>query len=424
MTAKDTPEKLAIHGGKPVRTKPFPVRLHIGKEEWEAVKRVFRQAMRSGGGFDRYGTEDVDLYEREFARAHGVRFATAVSSGTAAVHTALSASALRLPPGKEIICNTITDPGAVAPILWNDCIPVFADHEIDTFQISARTIEPLICEHTGAIVVGHIAGVPADMDPIMRLARKHGIPVIEDAAQAHGALYKGRIVGSLADLAAFSLMSGKHTTAGGQGGMVLTDNEEWYWNAKRFADRGKPFNSDCPSILMLGNNYRMTQFQAAIGRAQLRKMRRIAHRRHQLVGSLRAALASSKRFKVIWPRYDCRPSWWFIFVAYEGPWAKEDVCKAIAAEGVPAGAEYRHIIYQHHWIAERAAFAGSEWPWSQFPHLPHLDAESYTDGSIDAVVERFFRVVVSEFWTAADMRDIARAMLKVERAMAQTRGGA
>jgi dTDP-4-amino-4,6-dideoxygalactose transaminase len=379
------------------------------------VKRVFRQAMRSGGGFDRYGTEDVDLYEREFARAHGVKYATAVSSGTAAVHTALSA--LRMPPGKEIICNTITDPGAVAPILWNNCIPVFAEHELHTFQISARTIEPLICRHTGAIIVGHIAGIPAHMVPIMRLAKRHGIPVIEDAAQAHGALYRGRPVGGLADLAAFSLMSGKHTTAGGQGGMVLTDDEELYWNAKRFADRGKPFGSDCPTILMLGNNYRMTQLQAAIGRAQLRKMRRIAHRRHQLVGALRTALAGSRCFRVIWPRYKCRPAWWFVFIAYDGPWAKQDACEAVRAEGIPVALEYRHVIYEHRWIAERAAFEGSEWPWSQLPKLPHLDPASYTDGSIEAVVERYCRVGVSEFWTADDARDVARAMLKVERAM-------
>jgi len=371
--------------------------------------------MKSGGGFDRYGTEDVDLYEKEFARVCGVRFATAVSSGTAAVHTALSA--LQLPPGREIICNTITDPGAVAPILWNNCIPVFADHELDTFQISAHTIEPLICEHTGAIIVAHIAGIPADMDRIMRLARKHRIPVIEDAAQAHGALYKGRIAGSLADISAFSLMSGKHTTAGGQGGMVLTDNEEWYWNAKRFADRGKPFNSDCPSILMLGNNYRMTQLQGAIGRAQLKKMKRIAMRRHQVVSSLRTALAGSRCFRVIWPSYDCRPAWWFVFIGYEGPWTKREAYEALRAEGIPLGFDYEHIIYRQHWIAERATFADSEWPWSQFPHLPHLDPESYPHDNIDALVERYFRLGVTEFWRAADARDVAKALLKVERAM-------
>ena len=415
MSTESISETLAIHGGKPVRTKRFPARLLIGKEEWEAVRRVFRQAMRRGGGFDRYATEDVDLYEKEFARAHGVRYATAVSSGTAAVHTALSA--LRLPPGREIICNTITDPGAVAPILWNNCIPVFTDHEMDTFQISARTIKPLVCEHTGAIIVGHIAGVPADMDPIMRLARRHRIPVVEDVAQAHGTLYKGRPAGSLADLAAFSLMSGKHTTAGGQGGMVLTNNEEWYWNAKRFADRGKPFNSDVGSNLLLGNNYRMTQLQAAIGRAQLKKMRRIAARRHQLVESLRKAIAGSRCFKVISPRYECRPAWWFVFIGYDGPWAKQEVQAAMRAEGVALGLEYRHIIYEQHWIAQRAAFAGGEWPWSQFPHLPHLDPQSYPHENAEAMIQRYFMLGVTEFWRAADVRDVARALLKVERAM-------
>ncbi|NLD71820.1 MAG: DegT/DnrJ/EryC1/StrS family aminotransferase, partial [Chloroflexi bacterium] len=204
--------RLAIEGGTPVRTAPFPPRVVIGEEEIDAVHALLEKERTRGGGLDRYGGEHVDAYEREFAAYHGVPFSTAVSSGTAAVHAALSA--LRLDIAQEVISSPITDPGGVAPILWNNCIPVFADADPETMNVSHASIAERITDRTRAIIVTHLAGQPADMDPILEIARAHGLAVIEDCSQAHGALYKGRLVGTMGDIAAFSLMGGKHHTSG------------------------------------------------------------------------------------------------------------------------------------------------------------------------------------------------------------------
>ncbi len=130
---------LAIEGGTPVRATPFPPRIVIGAEEIDAVHALLEKERATGGGLDRYGGEHVDAYEREFAAYHGVGYATAVSSGTAAVHSALSA--LRIDIAQEVISSPITDPGGVAPILWNNCIPVFAYADPETMNIDPRSVE-------------------------------------------------------------------------------------------------------------------------------------------------------------------------------------------------------------------------------------------------------------------------------------------
>ena len=271
-------DKLAVEGGKPVREKPFPPRILFDEKEKEAVLELIEKMMTGPEVIDLYGTgPEVEAYKQEFATFFGARFATPTTSGTAAIHSALGS--LRLEPGTEVITSPITDPGTVAPILMQNCIPVFADVDYDTLNITAASIEKMITEKTRVLIPVHLAGQPCDMNPIMELAKQHNLTVIEDCAQAHGVKYKGKYVGTIGHLGAFSLMAGKHTTSGGQGGMVITNDEKLYWNAKRFADRGKPFGSDNPTNLFLGLNYRMTELQAAIGRVQLQKLRSSVRRR-------------------------------------------------------------------------------------------------------------------------------------------------
>ena len=202
--------------------------------------------MTGDQALDRYGGRHVDAYEQEFAEYFGAKYATSTSSGTAAVHTAIAA--LGLEPLDEVITTPITDPGTVAAILFQNCIPVFADVDYNTLNITAEGIEGCLSDRTKAIVVVHLAGQSAEMEPILELARRNHLYVIEDCAQAHGAKYRGKYVGTMGDLGAVSLMSSKHTTSGGQGGMVLTNCIHLYWQAKRFADR-EPFNSQDPTNL-------------------------------------------------------------------------------------------------------------------------------------------------------------------------------
>lgn len=407
--------KLAIEGGEPVRTCPFPSRIQIDKREILAVMELMLDA-QAGGAFDRYGGTHVDAYEREFAEYIGVPYATACSSGTAAIHTALSA--LRLEPFSEVISSPITDPGAVAPILWNACIPIFADADPETLNMDPQSLRAVITDKTRAIICGHIAGAPCDMGPIMEIAQEHGLWVIEDCSQAHGCTYDGKLGGSLGHLGAFSLMSGKHSTAGGQGGMVVCKSEEHYWNAKRFADRGKPFNCDIPSNLFLGNNYRMTELEACIGRVQLQKLPEIVSRRQQVAAALAEEIQDLQGVHMGKVYDRAQSAYWFINLRFEAEKfrvSKADFAAAVAAEGVSCGASYEAIVPEQYWIRNKIAFAGSHFPWDAPQYGREVNYEGCAPNARRAV-DNHMVISVHECFTEEDARDIGRALRKVEQA--------
>ncbi|HWL53172.1 MAG TPA: DegT/DnrJ/EryC1/StrS family aminotransferase [Chthoniobacteraceae bacterium] len=336
----------------------------ISEAEEAAALAAIRTARQEYTAFDRYGGVEVDAYEQEFAAHVGTRFATATSSGTAAIHTALAA--LDLPPGSEVVCPPITDPGAVSPILFHLLIPVFADTDGRTFNVTAEAIRKVITERTRAIIVAHIAGEPCDMDAIMEVAREHGLPVIEDVAQAHDATWNGRPCGSFGTLAAFSLMSGKHHTSGGQGGMVLTSDEKLYWRAKSFADRGKTFGQ--PGVGdFAGLNYRMTELEAAIGRVQLRRLPGFVQHRRALAARLGQRLAGSSLFEIGSIPEKGVSVYWFLRLRVKRDDAetlKPAIAKALQEHGIPAAPTYTSIIYQQPWFAEKRVFGSSGIPWT------------------------------------------------------------
>jgi perosamine synthetase len=410
--------RLAIDGGAPVRATPFPRRILVGPEERAAVLAVLDREAAAGGGFDRYGGQEVDAYEREFAAHMGAAYATATSSGTAAIHTALAA--LHLEPLREVICAPVTDPGGVMPIVWLNCLPVFADVDLATFNLDPRSVAERITERTGAIIVTHLAGQPADLAPILEIARRHGLPVIEDCAQAHDATYRGRKVGTFGDLAAFSLMGGKHSTSGGQGGMVLTNDEGCYWDAKRFADRGKPFKSPERGNLFLGMNYRMTELQAAIGRAQLRKLPAVVRKRRELAGLLRERLRGLRAVRLGTVIEGAEPAYWFLFVRVDAARLRvghEQFAAAVAAEGVPVQAKYDHLVYEQPWLRDRRTFGQSGWPWTC---SPEAEALRYAGSCPHArrAIDTHMVVALHEGYGEQEIADLAAAFAKVEAAYA------
>ena len=411
---------LAIDGGSPVRAELFPTRLIVGEEEIDALHELLEKERTTGGGFDRYGGEHVDAYEREFAAYHGVKYATATSSGTAAVHTALGA--LRLNIAREVISSPITDPGAVAPILWCNCIPIFADADPATMNVDPASIEERISDRTAAIVVGHIAGQPADMDPIMDVARAHSIPVIEDCSQAHGATYNGHLVGTMGDIGVFSLMGGKHHTAGGQGGMVITNDEGLYWNAKRFADRGKPFNSLEDRNLFLGLNYRMTEIEAVIGRVQLEKLGSVIGTRRQLAAALEERIRGLEAVCLGEVLPGAVSSYWLLLLKVDTSQltvSKGRFAAALKAEGVPVDPHYDWIIYETPWFRHRATYGHSECPWA----CPHYGKPVHYEGSCPgarAAVDAHMVMHWHEGYTMREVEDLGQALAKVERAYGRT----
>ncbi|MFC1582152.1 DegT/DnrJ/EryC1/StrS family aminotransferase [Planctomycetota bacterium] len=411
-------EKLAIDGGNPVCEGLQWGRSLIGTEEKEAVHKLLEDSIANGKAFDRYGGEHVDAYEQEYAAFANTEYATAVSSGTAAVHTAISA--LRLEPGREIICAPITDPGAVAPVLMNLCIPVFADTAAGGFNMCAAGVEKVLSDKTAAIVVGHIAGEPADMDPILKLTAAQGLPVIEDCAQAHGAEDKGRPVGGMGTAGCFSLMSGKHHTAGGQGGMVVTNDRELYLNAKRFADRGKPFESESTTNLFMGINYRMTEFEAAVGRVQLKKLPGFVARRRELALRLADGIKDLEAVALPIGRPDSKPVFWFLRMLVDEDKLSVDKAQfgaALKAEGVPSAHTYTNIIYTQKWLKERNTYGTSQLPWT----LPGAADYDYTDSCPNAEAANASHMLISFNESLSDehMDKTAEAIRKVAAAYAR-----
>jgi dTDP-4-amino-4,6-dideoxygalactose transaminase len=218
-------------------------------------------------------------FEREFAAWCGAKYAVSLANGTLALDVALKA--LGIGCGDEVIVTPRTFIASVSCVVNAGAVPVFADVETDSGNISARTIRPLITARTKGIVCVHLAGWPCDMDPIMALAEEHSLKVVEDCAQAHGARYKGRSVGTIGHVGAWSFCQDKIMTTGGEGGMVTTNDRALWSTMWSLKDHGKSWEAvyerqHRPGFRWLhesfGTNWRMLEVQAAIGRIQLRRM--------------------------------------------------------------------------------------------------------------------------------------------------------
>ena len=243
----------------------------LGDEEIALVA----EAIRSGTLTSTKGTF-VKTLERRFAELLGVKHAWACASGTAAVHTAVAA--LDPEPGDEIITSPITDMGALAPILYQGAIPVFADVDPHTLNITAATIAARLSPRTRAIMVTHLFGNPCDMDAILALAHARDIAVIEDCAQAFGARYDGRPVGTLGAVASFSLQQGKHVTTG-EGGLVATNDDALARRMVLFINKAWGYGDPQPDHYFLALNYRMSELHGAVAVAQLPKLDGVVERR-------------------------------------------------------------------------------------------------------------------------------------------------
>ena len=253
---------------------PFSPWPSFTEEEADAVRDVLLS-----NKVNYWTGQECREFEREFAGFSGTEHAVAVANGTVALDLALNG--LGIGPGDEVIVTSRTFLASVTSIVSSGAYPVFADVGVDSQVISAETVAPLITANTKAVIAVHLAGWPCDMDSLNELACRHGISVIEDCAQAHGATYKGKPVGSLGHVAAWSFCQDKIMTTGGEGGMVTTNDRELWSRMWSYKDHGKSWEAvyereHPPGFRWLhesfGTNWRMTEMQAAIGRIQLSRM--------------------------------------------------------------------------------------------------------------------------------------------------------
>jgi dTDP-4-amino-4,6-dideoxygalactose transaminase len=231
----------------------------IGNEEIEAVKEVLLSGNYVSG-------KKVREFEEKFAGYYGVKYAVAVNSGTAALHVALTVLGVGF--GDEVIVPPLTFFSTVSAVLHQYGVPVFADIDPASYCIDPADVEKKITKKTKAIIPVHLYGNSAQMDEIIKIARRHQLKIIEDCAQAHGTEYKGQKVGSIGDIGAFSFFATKHMTTG-EGGMLITNNKEWAEKARMIRSHGM---SDRDHHDYLGYNYRMNEIAAAMGIEQLKKL--------------------------------------------------------------------------------------------------------------------------------------------------------
>ncbi|MBQ9984972.1 MAG: DegT/DnrJ/EryC1/StrS family aminotransferase [Oscillospiraceae bacterium] len=413
-------KNLAINGGEKAIKTPLAARHHFGAEEKAACNRVIDEAIAKGDA-PGYNGPDRGLLGEEFAALLGGGYAECVNSGTTSVYVALRSQNIQ--PFTEIICGPITDPGGLMPIVMMNCIPVIADAIPGSFNVSFEGVKKAYTERTSAIVVAHIAGEPCeDIEKICEFAKEKGIKVIEDCAQAHGAKFNGKPVGTFGDASGFSMMFGKHTCVGGQGGLVWTRTEEAYYRARQAADRGKPYGVEGSNGNVVASlNHNMDDMHAAIGRVQIQKMFPIAAKRREVIAKIKEGLKDVPAISFTEISDKSEPSFWFLrclFNADAVTCDKNTFCDALNAEGFWVNKYYAATPYTSEWYHESRVFGNSGYPWAA-PEYTGDKEKRYSLADLPVVaknLEDTFMIYPNESWTDTNIEEVCAAFKKVYEA--------
>jgi len=382
-------EKLAIEGGPKTRETPFPPWPLLGAEDGAAVS----EAARSGRLTQLTGAYVAD-FERAFRDWHGAENCIATSSGTTAIHTVLAA--LDIAPGDEVIVPAHTFIASATPVLHQRATPVFADVDERTFCLSPDSVRERFTDRTRAIIAVHLNGHPADMDALTAIAQDRGIALIEDAAQAHGALYDGRLAGTIGVAGCFSFWEDKIITTGGEGGAILTADDGLADRMRRIRHHGEgPMEGERTYYhLELGYNYRMTSMQAAIGSLQLRRLDEYLEARRRNATHLTERLSCLGGVDPPFIADDAVHSY-YKYICRLRPETGIDIARfvaAVAAEGLPISRRYPTPLPQQPVFRD-------------LPHQPCPIAERLSG--------ELFTLLVHPTATTADMDDYVRAIRKI-----------
>jgi L-glutamine:scyllo-inosose aminotransferase len=336
--------RLAIHGGSPVRTKPFRRWPEFGEDE----KRRLLLALQSGnwGGYPAPNTY-ARVFNERFAAAQGSEFAVAMANGTVALEVALRAGGLQ--PGDEVIVPAYTWVGTAAAVLFAGGVPVFVDSDPANYCIDPAAVEAAITPRTRAVIPVHLGMQIADMDRLLPLAARHNLLVVEDCAHAHGARWKERGAGSMGQLGAFSLQSSKLLTAG-EGGIVLTASAELEERCQVLINCGRPAPRDRYKYRAVGYNYRITELQAAVLIGQLDRLPAQSERRLENARRLASGLANVPGIRPLeWDARITRPAIYHYLLRYDpagfGGAHRDVFLAALRAEGIPAEGPFYEPVH-------------------------------------------------------------------------------
>jgi dTDP-4-amino-4,6-dideoxygalactose transaminase len=402
---------LALFGGKPVRSRPFPAWPVFDEGEEQALLELLRsgqwwrytmgEAVQPAAASNGARSKVAEFQDR-FAKSQGARFGIACSTGTAALEVALKAMVVG--PGDEVIVPPYTFIAtATAPMLIG-ATPVFCDIDLETFNMDPRRLEEAITPRTRAVVPVHFAGAAADMGAILEIAARRGLKVLEDAAHGHGGTWQGRGLGTIGAAGTFSFQASKNMTAG-EGGLITTHDQELAEICESLVWVGREAGRPWYEHHRLGWNYRLTEFQGAILIEQLKRLERQTARRLANGLYLNEQLAKIPGIHPLRiPSYATRHSFHiyvFRFDAGEFDLSRQDFLAALAAEGIPASSGYAHPLYRN--------------PLFQEPDLP-LDYRRFThlcphaERACAEAVWLEHRLLLGD---RADMDDIVAAIRKI-----------
>ena len=405
-------DRLAIEGGSKAVEQTLPgVLSAAGRTFDEREEDLVLKALRSGC-LSRNGGTMVRRLEQEFAAAIGVEHAVACSSGTACVH--LAVAALDLEPGDEVIVPPITDIGSILPVLWQNAVPVFADVDPLTMVLDPASVESNITQRTKAVIAVHLAGIPCPMDELLAICKRHGIVLIEDCSQAYWAEYKGRLVGSMGDMACFSLQQSKHITCG-EGGLMVTSNADFARRALLFSDKAWPRDSGTLGscrFMFLSQNYRMSELNGAVALAQLLKIESVVERRRQRAAQLIRELEGVEGVASPMIPPQLKHSFWLFMLRVK--YSQVDVGAfgdALVAEGVPAWVRYIvDPLYLSPIFTGPRTYGTSGYPFTAYGR------QVYARGLCPASEQALAQVIAiqwNENYTEQHVQQIASAIRKV-----------
>jgi dTDP-4-amino-4,6-dideoxygalactose transaminase len=417
----------AASAEKPVREKPL-VSTYWGTQYYDAGEREqISDVLESRNPFRYYGhgaepPGKAATFEREFAARMGTRYALAVATGTGAMDTAMAA--LEVGPGDEVILPAWTFVSCYNTIVLSGALPVFAEVD-ESFNIDPADIEHRITPRTKAIMVVHLRGVAADMDPIMAIARKRGIKVFEDAAQSMGSAYKGRAVGSIGDIGVFSLQITKPIAAG-EGGVVATNDPALYERAVRYHDVGglRPYHEKILGKAKLegfpGTNLRINELTASVALSQLRKLDRILGdvrtRSRRVYDGIRDL--EGLRFRMR-PDSEGDPGA-IVYIRFDTPAQCDDFVKRMKAEGVPVTRPGSAALLPTVPFIEKKVSPRPNWPTFQTARGKAMVYGPEICRRSASIVNRFAGPSIDPKYSDSDIADIVAAIRKVYPAVKKT----
>ncbi len=358
------------------------------------------------------------MLEESFARRLGVKYAYACNSGSAAVHVAIAA--INPNPGDEIVTTSITDMGALTPIVFQGAIPVFADVDPKTLNVTAETIEKVLSDKTKAIIVTHLFGNPCEMKAIMKLADARGIPVIEDTAQSFLAECGGKYAGTIGKIGAFSFQQGKQMTTG-EGGIVVTDDKDLARRMYLFINKAWGYGDQNPDHYFASLNYRMTELQAAVAYEQLKKLDYSVEQRQRMAQLLDEKIADIDGIESYKPAAGSTMTYWKYCLRVDDAKIEDGavgLAKALKVYDVASAPRY--IVkpaYKCRVFTEQNTFGDSHYPFN----LARPEAIDYNDDNFQGTIKGLHDVLVLPINECYEEKHIEFLASSIREAVEKTR---